>query len=203
MGISGFSLGSLGTKWHLGAGSVARHKIYYKGEGDASPKFGPWWVLWVCVCPWFIFAPKCSNYALTNLLFGLCKSMWVIELLVNLPSPIHSSSMPFTPEALWTREHAPTPSPSAIHLWTCSWVDERTWGCVTNQTFPYTPKVGTLYFELVTLFHHKWHPWKCVKNLVGMKHRTQALFQHFNYTKIIHKDHEFNLSIIMECYYCA
>jgi hypothetical protein len=30
---------------------------------------------------------KCSNYALTNLLFGLCKSMWVIELLVNFSSP--------------------------------------------------------------------------------------------------------------------
>jgi hypothetical protein len=30
---------------------------------------------------------KCSNYALTNLLFGLCKSMWIIELLVTLPSP--------------------------------------------------------------------------------------------------------------------
>jgi hypothetical protein len=25
---------------------------------------------------------KCSNFALTNLLFGLCKFMWIIELLV-------------------------------------------------------------------------------------------------------------------------
>ncbi len=30
---------------------------------------------------------KCSNYTLTNLLF-LCRFVWVIELLVNLPSPI-------------------------------------------------------------------------------------------------------------------
>jgi hypothetical protein len=30
---------------------------------------------------------KCSNYALTNLLFGLCRSVSVIELLVNLLSP--------------------------------------------------------------------------------------------------------------------
>jgi len=29
------------TKSHLGAGLVARHKVYYKGEGG-SPKFGPW-----------------------------------------------------------------------------------------------------------------------------------------------------------------
>ncbi len=32
---------SLGTKWHLGAGSVAMHKKYYKGESGESPKFGP------------------------------------------------------------------------------------------------------------------------------------------------------------------
>jgi hypothetical protein len=30
---------------------------------------------------------KCSNYALTNLLFDLCRSMWIIDLLVTLPSP--------------------------------------------------------------------------------------------------------------------
>jgi hypothetical protein len=41
-----------------------------RGKVVASPKFGPWWVLWVHGCSWFIRAPKCSNYALTNLLFG-------------------------------------------------------------------------------------------------------------------------------------
>jgi hypothetical protein len=24
----------------------------------ASPKFGPWWVLWIRVCSWFVYAPK-------------------------------------------------------------------------------------------------------------------------------------------------
>jgi hypothetical protein len=59
-----------------------------KGKVVVSPKFGPWWVLWIRVCLWWICAPKCSNYALTNLLFGLCRSMCVIEVLVNLPSSI-------------------------------------------------------------------------------------------------------------------
>ncbi len=63
-------------------------KYTIRGKVVASPKFGPWWVLWVRICPWFVCAPKCSNYALTNLLFSLCKFVWVIELLVNLPSPI-------------------------------------------------------------------------------------------------------------------
>jgi hypothetical protein len=62
-----------------------------RGKVVASPKFGPWWVLrvlWVRVCPWFIRAQKCSNYAVTNVLFSLCRSVWVIDLLVNLPNPI-------------------------------------------------------------------------------------------------------------------
>jgi hypothetical protein len=48
---------------------------------------------------------KCSDYALTNLLFGFCKSVWVIDLLVILPSPY-----PITParsstlKVLQTRE---------------------------------------------------------------------------------------------------
>ncbi len=63
-------------------------KYTIRGKVVASPKSRPWWDLWVHVCPSFICAPKCSNYALTNLLFRLCKSVWVSKLLVNLLSPI-------------------------------------------------------------------------------------------------------------------
>jgi len=38
LGISKFPLGSLGTKWHLGASPVAKHKEYYKGEGGGFPQ---------------------------------------------------------------------------------------------------------------------------------------------------------------------
>ncbi len=38
LGILGLPLGSLGTKWHLGVGPVARHKVYYKGEGGGFPQ---------------------------------------------------------------------------------------------------------------------------------------------------------------------
>jgi hypothetical protein len=83
-----------------------------RGKVVASPKSGPWWVLWVQVCPWFVCGPKCSDYALINLLFGLCKSVWIIELLVNLLSPHpRAPSHPSTPKVLRTREHALTPFP--------------------------------------------------------------------------------------------
>jgi hypothetical protein len=36
--ISRFQLGSPGTKWHLGAGPVTKHREYYKGEGAGFPQ---------------------------------------------------------------------------------------------------------------------------------------------------------------------
>jgi hypothetical protein len=68
---------------------MARHKEYYKG--------GRWWLppsLGHDESYESVFAhgssvhQKCSNYTLTNLLFGLCRSVWVIDLLVTLPNPI-------------------------------------------------------------------------------------------------------------------
>jgi hypothetical protein len=32
------NFGSLGTKWHLGAGPVASHRVYYKGEATNFPQ---------------------------------------------------------------------------------------------------------------------------------------------------------------------
>jgi hypothetical protein len=40
----------------------------------------------VYACGSFVYQ-KCSNYALTNLLFGLCRSIWIIDPLVTCPSP--------------------------------------------------------------------------------------------------------------------
>jgi len=35
--ILGLQLGSPETKWNLGAGLMAKHRKYYKGEGDGFP----------------------------------------------------------------------------------------------------------------------------------------------------------------------
>ncbi len=72
-------------------------KYTIRGKVEASFKSGSWWVLWVRVCPWLVHAPKCSNYTLNNLLFGLCKYLWIIHFLVNLPSPhLKAPARPFT-----------------------------------------------------------------------------------------------------------
>jgi hypothetical protein len=116
LGISGLALGSPETKWHLGAGLMAKHKVYYKGEGSGfppSPGRGES-CEFVFACGSFMHQ-KGSSYALANLLFGLCKSVWVIELLVNLPSPHPGApTCPFTPKVLRAKERAPSHSPSVV-----------------------------------------------------------------------------------------
>jgi hypothetical protein len=57
---------------------------------------------------------KCSNYALTNL-FSLCKSMWITDLFVILPSPYPEAlTRPSTPKVLRARERAPILSPFVV-----------------------------------------------------------------------------------------
>jgi hypothetical protein len=33
-------------------------KYTIRGKVVVSPKSGPWWVLWVQICPWLVLAPK-------------------------------------------------------------------------------------------------------------------------------------------------
>jgi hypothetical protein len=61
---------------------------------------------------------KCSNYAFTNLLFGLYRSMWIIDLLVTHPSPHpRASTCPFTLKPLRANKLAPTPYPLIVFTW--------------------------------------------------------------------------------------
>jgi hypothetical protein len=58
---------------------------------------------------------KWSNYTLTNLLFGLCRFVWIFDPLITRLNP-HPKALacPFTPKMLRTRECTPTPYPFAI-----------------------------------------------------------------------------------------
>jgi hypothetical protein len=53
---------------------------------------------------------KCSDYALTNLLFGLCMSMWTIDLIVILPKP---SSTPLYLQSV--ANHGACPNSQSFH----------------------------------------------------------------------------------------
>jgi hypothetical protein len=42
-------------------------KYTIRGKVVASPKFGPWWVLWVWICPWFVLALKVLQLCINQL----------------------------------------------------------------------------------------------------------------------------------------
>jgi hypothetical protein len=114
LGISGLPFGVLGQNaiWMLNLWPGTKYTI--KGKVLASPKSGPWWVLWVRICPWLILTQKCSSYAVTNLLFSLCRFVWTIDYLSFFLVSSRSSNTPLYPKVLRTRERAPTPYSSAV-----------------------------------------------------------------------------------------
>jgi hypothetical protein len=102
------------------------HKEYYKG--------GRWWLpssLGHGESCEFVFARgssmhrKCSNYALINLLFGLCKSIWIIDLLIIRLSPYPGIlARPSIPEVLWAPNSL---SFRCFHHWSHNWI--YSWVC--------------------------------------------------------------------------
>jgi hypothetical protein len=111
--ILGLQFGSPRTKWHLDVGPVARHRKYYKGEGGAFPQYWAMVSFVVYVCLWLVCAQKMLQLCTNQLIFGLCKSMWMIDLLVTRPNP-HPEvpACPFTLEMLQAKERWRTPDSS-------------------------------------------------------------------------------------------
>jgi hypothetical protein len=89
VGISRLSPKSPRTKWYLNVDPMVKHKVYYKGEGGSF--FQVWaMVSLVSLCLTVIrlytkVLQLCTNQLVV---WFLCRSVWVIELLVNLLSPI-------------------------------------------------------------------------------------------------------------------
>ncbi len=140
----------------FGFSLMARHIKYYKGEGGGFPSLGCGEFCESLFAHGLSMQQKCSDSALTNSLFGLCRSVWLIKLLVIRPSPI--------PEP----QHAPLPSkccePGSVpnsfsfrclYFWICSWVHQGAWGCVI-----YSPLLS--FFKILICFQD----WLSSKTLI-------------------------------------
>jgi len=75
LGILGLPLESPETKCHLDVGPVTSHRVYYKGKVVTSPSLGRGESCKSEFVRGSSYHQKCLNYALTNLLFGLCRSV--------------------------------------------------------------------------------------------------------------------------------
>ncbi len=110
MGISGLPFGSPETKWHLGAGPVGKHIIYYKGEGGGFPKSRPWWVLWAWICPWLVLTPKLFQLCTNQLIVWFCIGLgWMISCHFFL-IPSRSSNTPLYPQSVVSQGACPNSS---------------------------------------------------------------------------------------------
>jgi hypothetical protein len=110
LGISGLPLGSSRTKWHLSVGPVVRHK-YYKGKVLASPPSpGHGESCESVLAHGSSEHQKCFSYALTNLLFGLCMFVWVIDYLSFFLIASQSSNTSLYPWSVMSQGGHPTSS---------------------------------------------------------------------------------------------
>ncbi len=110
LAISGFPLGSHGTKNHLDVGPVERCRVYYEGEGGGFPQVRAVVSLVCPFCPWLVLAPKVFQLFTNHLALVLCRSVWVDKPCQFFLVPSRSSSTPFYPsKVLWAKERASTP----------------------------------------------------------------------------------------------
>jgi hypothetical protein len=131
LGISGPPLGSPGTKWHLNVDPMAMHKIYYKEKDGGFPQVRAMVSLVSSCARGSSEHQKCSNYALTNLLFDFCKSMWVLISCHSSKSHPRALTCLSTPKVLRVKKRPNSFSFRCLHLWIHNWVHkELGGGCV-------------------------------------------------------------------------
>ncbi len=101
---------------------------------------------------------ECSNYALTNLLFGLCKSMWIIDLLVIHPNPHPKApTRLFTPELLWAKERTLTFFPSVVFTFGFKVESIKEFGvsCIISSNFVLNTIYIISHLHVIKIHEHK------------------------------------------------
>jgi len=68
-----------GGKIHLDVGSVASHKVYYKGEGNGFPQVRVVVNLMCPCCSWLVLTPKVLQLWINHFVWVVCRPMWMSE----------------------------------------------------------------------------------------------------------------------------
>jgi hypothetical protein len=71
--ISRLPLVSPGKNSHLDVGSMASHKVYYKGEGGGFPQVRAVVSLVCPCCPWLVLAPKVLQLCTNHFVWVVCR----------------------------------------------------------------------------------------------------------------------------------
>jgi hypothetical protein len=116
-------LGVPGKKNHLDVGSVANHRVYYKGEGGGFPQV---WAVVSLVCPccsWLVLTPKVFQLCTNHFVWVVCGPVWVSEACQLFLVPSWSSNMPLYPSKCCELGSVPRLLPLSLSsTWTHIWV---------------------------------------------------------------------------------
>ena len=91
-----------------------------------------------------------SNHALTNLLFGLCMFVWIIDLLVTHPSPHPEVQHALLLLKCYDLGSVPNSFFHHFHFWTRIWVFQGVWGCVNYPHIFYDGKLSCDLLYMMT-----------------------------------------------------
>jgi hypothetical protein len=112
-----------GEKNHLDVGSVASHKVYYKGEGGGFPQVRAMVSLVCPCCPWLVLTPKVLQLCTNHLVWVVCKPVWVNETCQLFLDPSRSSNTPLYPSKCCELGSVPQLLPFPLSsTWTHIWV---------------------------------------------------------------------------------
>jgi len=112
-----------GEKSHLDVGSVASHRVYYKGEGGGFPQVRAVVSLVCPCCPWLILAPRVLQLCTNHFVWVVCRPVWVSEAYQLFLVPSRSSNTPLYPSKCCELGSVPWLFPLPLcSIWTHIWV---------------------------------------------------------------------------------
>jgi hypothetical protein len=78
-----------------------------RGKVVASPKSGPWWILWVRICLWLVLAPKVFQLCTNQLVVWFMHIWWVIKCSSFFLVPSRSFNTPLYPQSVTSQGACP------------------------------------------------------------------------------------------------
>jgi hypothetical protein len=110
-------------KSHLDVGSVASHRVYYKGEGGGFPQVRAMVNLVCPCCLWLVLAPKVLQLCTNHFVWVVCRPVWVSEACQLFLVPSRSSDTPLYPSKCCELKNMPQLLPLPLSFtWTHIWV---------------------------------------------------------------------------------
>jgi hypothetical protein len=126
--------GVSGEKSHLNVGSMANHRVYYKGEVGGFPQVQ---VVVNLVCPcclWLVLAPKVFQLCTNHIVLVLCRPVWMSEACQLFLIPSRSSSTTLYPSKCCELGSVPRLFPLLLFsTWTHIWNPSRSWEWVNYR----------------------------------------------------------------------